>query len=110
LEGSDEDEIENAHHIALIVFLYAALLSSHSALAQFLPQGPKLVGSGAVEPGRQGSSVAFSADGNTAIVGGENDNGGIGATWDGREGRSDWRDGLGQSETEAMTIAPSQVS
>lgn len=37
-------------------------------------QGPKLIGSGAVGNGaRQGSSVSLSADGNTAIVGGEGD-------------------------------------
>jgi hypothetical protein len=36
-------------------------------------QGKKLVGSGAVGNARQGSSVALSADGNTAIVGGPGD-------------------------------------
>jgi hypothetical protein len=36
-------------------------------------QGPKLVGSGAVGASFQGYSVALSADGNTAIVGGPND-------------------------------------
>jgi uncharacterized protein (TIGR03437 family) len=52
-------------------------------------QGSKLVGSGAVgtaEGALQGFSVALSADGNTALVGGPNDNyvsgaGDIGATW-----------------------------
>jgi hypothetical protein len=34
-------------------------------------QGPKLVGSGAVSNASQGGSVAISADGNTAIVGGQ---------------------------------------
>ena len=37
-------------------------------------QGNKLVGSGAVGGARQGTSVALSADGNTAIIGGPNDN------------------------------------
>ena len=36
-------------------------------------QGSKLVGSGAVGPAAQGISVALSADGNTAIVGGPQD-------------------------------------
>src|SRR5262249_28523819 len=36
-------------------------------------QGAKLVGSGAVGLARQGWSVAISADGNTALVGGTND-------------------------------------
>ena len=46
-------------------------------------QGAKLVGSGAVDviPAQQGYSVALSADGNTAIVGGRRDNGTIGAAW-----------------------------
>jgi hypothetical protein len=44
-------------------------------------QGDKLVGSGAVAPSQQGWSVALSGDGNTAIVGGRSDNGGVGAAW-----------------------------
>jgi hypothetical protein len=44
-------------------------------------QGKKLVGSGAVGKARQGMSVALSADGNTAIVGGWSDNGKTGAAW-----------------------------
>jgi len=44
-------------------------------------QGKKLVGSGAVGEARQGMSVALSADGNTAIVGGWSDNSRTGAAW-----------------------------
>ncbi len=44
-------------------------------------QGPKLGGTGAVPRAAQGQSVAISADGNTAIVGGGNDNGRVGAAW-----------------------------
>jgi len=49
-------------------------------------QGNKLVGSGYTYNGpgtsvSQGVSVALSGDGNTAMVGGFNDNSGIGATW-----------------------------
>jgi hypothetical protein len=50
-------------------------------------QGDKLVGTGAVGAAAQGASVALSADGNTAVVGGPLDNfdsnvpGGIGAAW-----------------------------
>jgi hypothetical protein len=48
-------------------------------------QGPKLVGTGAVagfyDGANQGWSVALSADGNTAIVGGPYDNSYAGATW-----------------------------
>jgi hypothetical protein len=44
-------------------------------------QGSKLVGSGAAGWAEQGSSVAISGDGNTALVGGRNDNNGAGAVW-----------------------------
>jgi hypothetical protein len=44
-------------------------------------QGDKLVGTGNIEAARQGSSVAVSADGNTAIVGGYSDNSNQGAAW-----------------------------
>ncbi|WP_438967133.1 InlB B-repeat-containing protein [Flavobacterium sp.] len=44
-------------------------------------KGSKLVGSGAIGQARQGCSVSIGADGNTAIVGGFNDNNGAGATW-----------------------------
>jgi hypothetical protein len=40
-----------------------------------------LVGTGAVGNASSGYSVALSADGKTAIVGGYNDNGGVGAAW-----------------------------
>jgi hypothetical protein len=44
-------------------------------------QGPKLFGTGAVGVAFQGWSVALSADGNTAIVGGPDDNSNTGAAW-----------------------------
>jgi len=44
-------------------------------------QGNKLVGSGATATSYQGSSVSLSADGNTALVGGSGDAGGMGAAW-----------------------------
>jgi hypothetical protein len=44
-------------------------------------QGSKLVGTGAIPTSGQGFSVALSGDGNTAIVGGPNDNSDIGAAW-----------------------------
>ncbi len=44
-------------------------------------QGSKLVGSGAIGAAFQGASVSISADGNTAIVGGYDDNSGAGAAW-----------------------------
>ena len=44
-------------------------------------QQQELVGTGAVGNAAQGYSVALSGDGNTALVGGDQDNGGIGAVW-----------------------------
>ncbi|MFY7884363.1 MAG: hypothetical protein ACOVOV_05900, partial [Dolichospermum sp.] len=44
-------------------------------------QGNKLVGTGGFNNSQQGYSVDISADGNTAVVGAVNDNGGIGAVW-----------------------------
>src|SRR5205085_1960015 len=41
----------------------------------------KLIGTGAIGNGFQGQSVAISADGNTALVGGPGDNSGAGAIW-----------------------------
>ena len=44
-------------------------------------QGKQLVGSGAIGMARQGASVALSADGNTAMVGGWSDHDRTGAVW-----------------------------
>lgn len=44
-------------------------------------QGAKLVGSGNVGVGKQGTSVSLSADGTTAIIGGISDNSSVGAAW-----------------------------
>jgi gliding motility-associated-like protein len=44
-------------------------------------QGAKLVGTGNTGPAFQGVSVSISADGNTAIVGGNDDNSSVGAAW-----------------------------
>src|SRR5476651_1056311 len=55
---------------------------SQPALAQFTQQGGKLVGTAAIGPlVLEGTSVALSADGNTAIVGGPDYNSNAGATW-----------------------------
>ncbi|HVY78365.1 MAG TPA: hypothetical protein VG898_07670 [Solirubrobacterales bacterium] len=44
-------------------------------------QGGKLTGSGETGEGRFGTSVSLSADGGTALVGGNRDNGFVGAAW-----------------------------
>jgi len=67
-------------HLALVVGL-SVLFASQPIYAQFSQQGLKLVGSGAAAPALQGDAISLSADGNTAIVGGRQDNGYIGAVW-----------------------------
>jgi hypothetical protein len=68
-------------HLALIVFC-ATLLPTSPAVAQFVQQGPKLVGTGTGGfYSEQGFSVALSADGNTAIIGGKGDKNNAGAAW-----------------------------
>lgn len=49
--------------------------------AQFTQQGSKLVGTGGDASSFQGSSVAISSDGNTAVIGGIYDNSQQGAIW-----------------------------
>ncbi len=63
------------------MFLALSAVITSPVGAQFLQQGLKLVGTGAVGTTLQGQSVSISSDGNTAIVGGYNDNSGAGAVW-----------------------------
>ena len=71
------------HYFSRIAIVLAALSAFVSPCwAQtFTQQGPKLVGTDAVGGAGQGASVALSGDGNTAILGGPGDNGGVGAAW-----------------------------
>jgi len=65
--------------------LFLSIVLTPNAPAQFVQQGSKLVGTGFTRvnssPVGQGSSVAVSANGNTLIAGGKDDNGGVGAAW-----------------------------
>ena len=69
--------------VSATVWLFAMVggLLPTARAQQFLQQGSKLVGSGAINPSAQGRSVALSADGNTAIVGGPGDAAEVGAAW-----------------------------
>jgi len=67
------------HLVLLTTLVY--LIGLGKASAQFTQQGSKLVGTGAVGITYQGKSVSLSADGNTAIVGGDLDNLCAGAVW-----------------------------
>lgn len=49
--------------------------------SSWVQEGAKLVGTGAVGSARQATSVALSADGNTALIGGTSDNSSVGAAW-----------------------------
>jgi len=62
------------------VFLLSTLIPG-ALDAQFFQQGNKLVGSGGLGDARLGTSAAISADGNTAIVGGPEDDSAVGAAW-----------------------------
>jgi len=53
----------------LILLICATLISSSPAQAQFFQQGPRLQAQDSIGLAEQGT-VAVSADGNTAIVGG----------------------------------------
>ncbi len=65
-----------------ITALASAWLILPATSAQYTQQGPKLVGTGAAGLSvDQGRSVALSADGNTAAVGGPEDSNGTGAVW-----------------------------
>ena len=66
---------------ALFVLASTTMLLSSSLFAQFVQQGPKLVGTGAVGNAFQGYSTALSADGSTAIFGGIADDTRAGGVW-----------------------------
>jgi hypothetical protein len=65
----------------VLAALICGLILREEAGAQFVQQGDKLLGTGALRWAGQGSSVSLSADGNTAIVGGTDDNDSAGAVW-----------------------------
>ena len=77
--------------LLLLMLLMSTLIVPGTTFAQGFAPGPtpplleplgsKLVGAGASGAAIQGANVAISADGNTAIVGGPLDNGGVGAAW-----------------------------
>ena len=68
--------------VALSFFLLGTVcLLPISLSAQFTQQGAKLIGTGNTGAANQGSSIALSSDGNTALVGGYYDNAQQGAVW-----------------------------
>ena len=74
--------MSNAHLSRLTILVVPLFFTAVSASAsQLVQQGGKLVGTGNIGPSAEGVAVAISADGNTILVGGEHDNGDIGAAW-----------------------------
>src|ERR1039458_10271670 len=69
------------HPLVRTALLFWVSILIPEAQAQFTQQGPKLVGAGAIGLAEQGYAVAISGDGNTAIVGGPDDNSETGAAW-----------------------------
>jgi hypothetical protein len=69
------------HPLGVAALMLAIMIMAAPAGAQFQQQGPKLVSSSAVGAANQGFSVAVSGDGNTAVVGGPNDDSSAGAAW-----------------------------
>jgi len=72
----------------------------------WVQQGSKLTGTGAVGAARQGTSVAISADGNTIAVGGPQDNSGRGAVWIYTRNGSSWA----QQGGKLVGLAPAGAS
>ena len=81
LTGMTGDWKSRAPHLCVLVTLALSASLLPAARAQFIQQGNKLVGAGAVGSASQGVSVAISTDGNTAIVGGHTDNNSTGTVW-----------------------------
>jgi hypothetical protein len=80
LESSDE--YKNMKTKLFFFLFLAGSIIPNMLFAQFVQQGPKLVGTGWVGTlVSQGYSVAISSDGNTAVVGGPEDNNITGAVW-----------------------------
>ena len=73
-------------------------------------EGDKLVSAGATGSARQGASVALSADGNTAIVGGVSDDRGVGAASIFMRNRDRWTQGKRLVGTGAMAVSSVSIS
>ncbi len=65
----------------LVLLFLAGCILPNLLFAQFTQQGTKLVGTGYVGNPHEGTSVAISADGNTAVIGAPDDSSITGAVW-----------------------------
>ena len=71
-------------------------------------QGSKLVGTGNTGAARQGFSVAISADGNTAFLGGRTDNSNTGAVWVFTRAGTTWSQQGGKLTGSGYAVTPNQ--
>ena len=71
--------IPSAKSTSFIIF--TLVLFASPLCAQFVIAGPRLIASDAVGQANQGAALAISADGNTAVIGAPQDNGGLGCAW-----------------------------
>lgn len=71
-------------------------------------QGAKLVGTGNTGAARQGFSVAISADGKTAFLGGRTDNTNTGAVWVFTRSGTTWSQQGGKLTGSGFTLTPNQ--
>src|SRR5262250_2361716 len=92
--------------ISVFVMLVYSLFSA-TVQAQFSQQA-KLIGTEAIHSPLQGVSVALSGDGNTAIVGGPDDNGKFGAAWVFMRSGAAWGQQAKLVGTEAIGSQPQQ--
>jgi hypothetical protein len=74
----------------LLFCLISGILIPGFIFAQYSQQGAKLVGGNAIGISKQGSSIAISTDGTTALIGGLYDNTGTGAAWVFTRSNSTW--------------------
>ena len=101
----------------MAALISAIICGAQPAAAQFVQQGAKLVGTGAVNsgsPAEQGYSVALSGNGNTVIIGGPFDDSSVGAAWVFTRGAGGWTQqdkligtGAGSDAREGYSVAVS---
>lgn len=80
----------NLGKLTAVAFSIVITSTVSAGPGNYNPQGPKLLGSGAVGNAAQGMSVAVSADGNTALFSGPFDDSSQGAAWVFARANGEW--------------------
>jgi hypothetical protein len=81
IEVKKQETLKVKRHVLKLLLLSSLFFIPGSNYAQFIQQGNKLIGTRATGVAAQGTSVSISSDGNTAVVGGPDDNNNTGAVW-----------------------------